>query len=288
MLLDSFRQLAKKDINIEWIVENLITPGGWTFLVGETGVGKSIMTIQLCDALQEGKPFLGFPTKRHNCLYIQADSGLIEWRTQIARYASTSAAWTAHQLERGFLDEEKERKRLKTIVWGDYDESHPAYRALLGKPFTFIIFDCLHAITNQDINTKVGMSTVLKHLDEIVTYTHGEGEEKVIDRVHFLLIHHPNAMVKRGATAGSGHKGFSDACSTKLTLGGELLVLEKSKLTSKKDIPLERATDGRWIPEGQGRLREVETFLGVEDMQGAITSNGKVDNNHLVDELLRA
>ena len=247
MRLDSFRQLAKTNIELSWIVEELISPGGWTFLVGETGSGKSMLTIQLCDSLQEGKAFLGFPTKKHNCLYLQADSGLIEWKKQIQMLAAESAAWTAHQLERGFLDELAQRQFLHQLVWGDYPEDHPAYKVLQGVPFNFIVFDCLHAITNSDLNMKVTMSQVLTAIDQIVTrkVTQEDGSTE-IERVHFLLIHHPNAQVKRGATAGSGHKGFSDACSTKLTLGGSLLVLEKSKVTGKKEILLERNDIGAW------------------------------------------
>lgn len=271
MIIEPFRKTAATEVDIDWIVYDLISPGGWTFLVGETGTGKSMLLIQFCEALQEGKEFLGFKTKKHNCLYIQADSGLIEWKHQIASLAAQSSAWSAHQVSRGFLDKPEERARLHHIVWGTYpkDERPGTLSSVLKHvPFNFVIFDCLHAITDQDINTKVGMSNTLQHLDDIVTQQKGIDEEnnKVIDRVHYILVHHPNAQVKRGATAGSGHKGFSDACSTKFTLGNNILVLEKSKVTAKKEIELQRGVKGEWlIPKSNGAVSQEDyrRILGV-------------------------
>lgn len=258
MRIDTFRQLAKSGISVEWIVEGLISPGGWTFLVGETKSGKSMLSIQLCEALQLGKPFLGMNTKQHNCLYVQADAGLIEWKKQIELLAPESMAWTAHQVERGWLDDPGERERVKSLVWGTYpedDRPSSPHSVLKHVPFDFVIFDCLHAITDGDINVKPAGSQVLKHLDEIVTTSTGTQEDgtREIQRVHYILIHHPNATQKRGATAGSGWKGFSDACSTKLTLGGNLLVLEGSKLLGKKEFLLERdSLTGAWRLAGSG------------------------------------
>jgi len=272
MRIETFRKLAKSDIHVDWIVDNLISPGGWSFFVGETGAGKSIMMIQLCDALQVGKPFLGFTTKQHNCLYVQADSGLVEWKTQVETYAGDSFAWTQHEIERGFLDDERERKRLHELVYGTFTpelQGEKNYenlnRVLGGKAFNFVVFDCLHALTNGDLNTKTCMSQVIKHLDQIVTrpYEDIDGSVK-LERVHYLLIHHPNAVVKRGAIAGSGHKGFSDACSTKLTLGSNLLVLEKSKVTGKKEILLERHENGEWyIPSSEDEKFDYSSLLGA-------------------------
>ncbi len=277
MRIETFRALAKSSIKVDWIVEDFISPGGWTFLVGETKTGKSMLMIQLCNALQTGTPFLGMKTRKSNCLYIQADAALIEWKVQIERLAPESMAWTAHQIERGFLDNSSERERLYQLVWGEYSESSPMYKVLGGKPFDFVIFDCLHAITNGDLNTKTAMSQVLKHLEEITTrVSQDEKGENVIEEVHYLLVHHPNAMVKRGAVAGSGHKGFSDACTTKLTLGSTersysskkepgsgLLILEGSKIASRKEILLERNEVGAWyLQEDELKDFDYSSILG--------------------------
>ncbi len=255
MRVDSFRELAKSDIRTDWIVENFISPGGWTFLVGEAKVGKSIWAIQLCEALELGESFFGMATRQLRCLYIQADAGLIEWKIQIERYARESMAWTAHQMKQGFLDRPRDRLQLSQLVWGDYDTN--AYTesqvnglraALRGEGFEYIIFDCLHAITDMDINLKQNASQVLKHINEIVTRVDGEN----IEQKPYLLIHHPNASVPTGRTAGSGSKWFSGACTTKLTLTGNdkektgMLILEGGKLVSHMEIELKRTENGKW------------------------------------------
>jgi len=256
--IDTFRQLARTSLEIDWIIENLISPGGWTFLVGETGSGKSMLSIQLCEALQTGKEFLGFKTKKHNCLYVQADSGVVEWKKQIEMLAPESMAWTVYEVDRGWLDDPTTREQIRSLVWGTYavdDRPMSPHSVLKHVPFDFIIFDCLHAITEGDINTKTCGSQVLKFLDTIVTNVTGTQEDgtKQVQRVHYLLIHHPNATTRRGTTAGSGWKGFSDACATKFTLGGNLLVLEKSKITGKKELLLERdKSTGAWRQQGSG------------------------------------
>lgn len=257
MRLDTFDNLSKAQFHFQWIVHELISPGGWTFLVGQAKAGKSTLIIQLCEALQHGKPFLGMETTQQNCLYIQADAGLMEWQVQMDRYGNKSKAWTAHQLKKGFLDKEAERHRLHDLVWGTYPEDSKVYEVLKGVPFTFVIFDCLHAITNEDINTPSAASRVLAWLDEIVTRP-GEHEDADLNRVHYLLIHHPNNTQKRGITAGSGHKSFSALCTTKLTLLGDnergtgLFILEGSKLVGRKEIELSRSDNGAWRVSAEG------------------------------------
>lgn len=251
MRISTFRKLAQSEYSVDWIVHEFISPGGWTFLVGPPGSGKSMLCIQLCDALQEGKPFLSMPTKKMNCLYIQADAGSSEWQKQVHDLAADSAAWTIYELERGFLDRESEVEKLHSIVWGKYPNTHQYYPALRGAKFNFIIFDCLMALTSEDLNTKSAMSKVLKSIEHITTNVHiDDSGNEIKESAYYVLIHHPNTGPTRGTNAGSGYKGFGALCSTMLTFSNNLLVLEKSKILSKKEILLERGDKGQWLVQG--------------------------------------
>lgn len=266
MIISTFRKAATANTEIDWLVEGLISPGGWTYLVGAAGTGKSMLCIQLCDSLQEGKAFLGMKTKRMNCLYLQADAGRIEWQNQLKALAAESSAWTCYELDHGFLDDESEVDKLHSIVWGEYDESHRYYQALKKQRFTFIVFDCLTAITDLDLNTKNAMTRVLHNINRIVQrkYRDTDGIEHT-EQVHFLLIHHPNTGPARGTTAGSGYKGFANLSGNMLTLANNLLVLEKSKVTSKKEILLEREEKtGRWYVEGLSQYGDFSSLLEQE------------------------
>lgn len=271
-MLQTFRHLANQVIECTWIVENLISPGGWTFLVGPPKLGKSLLMLQLCKALQEGESFLGMDTAQHNCLYIQADAGLVEWHQQIKTIAPESAAWTNHQLDAGFLDSELERRRLHELVWGQYtvevqgEKAYKNFLPLQGKRFTFIIVDCLHKITYQDFNSRASALQVLGWLDDIATRKRvNDDGDTVVDRVHYVLIHHPAANEKHSATSGAGSKLFSALCTTKLCLVDGALILEGSKLCKGREIALERAQDGSWILprgyEGSDVSRALEAAL---------------------------
>jgi len=205
MRISTFRKLAQAEFSEDWIVHNLISPGGWTFLVGPPGSGKSMLCIQLCDALQEGKAFLGMKTKKMNCLYIQADAGSSEWQKQVRDLAPDATAWTIYELDRGFIDKENEIEKLHSIVWGTYPTTHPYYPALRGARFDFVVFDCLMALTSEDFNSKGSMSHVLRGIDAITTrLTKDDKGEEVLDKAYFVLIHHPNTGPTRGTNAGSG------------------------------------------------------------------------------------
>ena len=270
MRIERFSTLAKTDHKIEWIVDDLLSPGQWTYFVGPPGAGKSMMTIQLCDSLQLGKPFLGMKTKQHNCLYLQADAGIVEWKEQVKRLASDSQAWTIHEIEKGCIDLPDWIVYLHELVWGTYaQDNNPGSLSTVIKhiPYTFVVFDCLNAITDKDLNTKTSMSQVLKSLEAICTQvSESSTGEKIYKRVHFLLIHHPSASVTRGVNAGSGYKGFAGLCGNMLTLANNILVLEKNKITSKKEILLDRDYNtGAWIVPSQSfSTYDIEKELGIK------------------------
>jgi len=225
MRLETFNSLARTEFSMAWIVEGLLLPGQWTYLVGPPGSGKSMLTIQLCDALQEGKPFLGMATKKHNCLYIQADAGLFAWKEQVRLLAGDSFAWTLHDIEKGFLDKPQWVQYFHDTVWGTYSEEDQRSKVLKHIPYDFVVFDCLNAITEQDINAKTAMNNILKKLEFITTKVEGEDvNKKTIKQAEYLLIHHPTKGETRGVNAGAGSGGFSALCGNMLTLANDILV----------------------------------------------------------------
>jgi hypothetical protein len=292
MRIETFSNLAKTEFEVNWIVEGLMSSGQWTYFVGPPGSGKSMLTIQLCDALQEGKPFLGMQTFQHNCLYIQADAGISEWKEQIKNLAIDSVAWTMHDIEENFVDDRARVEYLHNLVWGTYAvDTKPGSLSQVIKhiPYTFVVFDCLNKITGHDLNTKGAMSHVLSQLDYITSKVTcskcgkeckakdtkcSECEQlldartKIIDRIHYLLIHHPTAGKTRGVDAGSGYKGFAGVCGNMLTLANEILVLEKCKIAKKKEIKLQRGMKGEWSIQSSVMNSEEEkalaALLGIE------------------------
>ncbi len=260
MIIERFKTLAKRNDSLDWIVEGLLTSGEWTYFVGEAAIGKSFLMIQLCDALQKGGSFLGMSCKRRNCLYVQVDTGRLEWKHQVMSIAGESFSWTAYALVGNFLDSRGEVETLRQIIWGEYEKDSQVYRILKGEPYSFIVFDVLNKMSAVDINTKPGMS----HINSTLAYLTKRGEGESEENIHYVLVHHPNKSVKRGINAGSGYGGFSGLCGNMLTLSGSpkraILTLEKSKAIEGKELVLERLPNGGWEVE-KGREYDYKDIL---------------------------
>ena len=60
---------------IRHVVEGLL-PMGMGVLVAKPKLGKSWMVLDLCLAVAQGEPFLGFPTRQHGTLYLGNAGGV--------------------------------------------------------------------------------------------------------------------------------------------------------------------------------------------------------------------
>jgi hypothetical protein len=250
MITERFRTLAQRSIGIDWVVEELISSGDYTYLVGEAGVGKSILMIQLVEALQSGGKFLGLNCKQRNCLYVQADTSARDWQAQVKSVAPHSSAWTMYATPSNFLDNPKYVDVVRKIVWGEYEEDSPEYKTFKGVKFDFVVFDVLNKLTAQDLNGKTGGIYVYQALKSITQ----KGVEEFTEDVPFILVHHPRKEgPKRGTAAGSGTGYFSNHCGQMLTLTSKnagktgILALEKSKVRRTREFLLDREESGAWI-----------------------------------------
>jgi len=271
MIIERMSTLAKRNIQVDWLVQDLLSSGGYTYLVGPGGSGKSILCIQLVNAIQEGKTFLGMKCKQRNCLYIQVDTGTLEWQVQIKNVAPNGPAWTLYSMKSLFLDIPTEVESIRHLIWGTYPESNEPRspsQVLKHIPFDVVVFDVLNRMTRQDINTKPAMTLVLDKLEYICT--EGDGVDRITK--HFILLHHPAKGRNRGVEAGAGSGGFGQLCTNMLTLDNSLLVLTKSKVRSRREIPMiQNETTGMWRLSGDlldsdepESVKDIEEALGIK------------------------
>jgi KaiC/GvpD/RAD55 family RecA-like ATPase len=77
--------------------------GELAIMFGASGTGKSILAVQIADALSRGRPIDGFrmPTRRHKVLYVDLDSSAKRFA---ARYLVPAAAPTAEALPYRFAE----------------------------------------------------------------------------------------------------------------------------------------------------------------------------------------
>jgi putative DNA primase/helicase len=62
--------LARPDVPLEYVVENLLVSGTVSCVVAKPKVGKSTFARNLCLAVSRGEDFLGFSTKQGECIYL--------------------------------------------------------------------------------------------------------------------------------------------------------------------------------------------------------------------------
>lgn len=88
----TLQELYKQPIEpIPWVVEDLLAPGLY-FLGGSPKVGKSWLALQLCLAVCQGEPFLGFKTRRTEVLYISLEDGPRRLHTRALRLTEEAPA----------------------------------------------------------------------------------------------------------------------------------------------------------------------------------------------------
>ena len=81
----SARELSEMELPpIRHVVEGLL-PMGMGVLVAKPKLGKSWMVLDLCLAVAQGEPFLGFPTRQHGTLYLALEDGKSRMQTRLRR-----------------------------------------------------------------------------------------------------------------------------------------------------------------------------------------------------------
>ena len=95
---------------VRHVVEGLL-PMGMGVLVAKPKLGKSWMVLDLCLAVAQGEPFLGFPTRQHGTLYLALEDGKSRMQTRLRRLlegrpapANMHVMFQAQRLGEGLLE----------------------------------------------------------------------------------------------------------------------------------------------------------------------------------------
>lgn len=84
-IINTAEWIGKQPPTRRWIVDGWLARGTGALLVGQDGVGKSLIAQQLATAVAAGKPFLGLPTTQCPTLYVTCEDDNVElWRRQRA------------------------------------------------------------------------------------------------------------------------------------------------------------------------------------------------------------
>lgn len=74
--LKSGADILKLDVKVEWLINGIIPKKSVTLFFGRGGIGKTTLSLMLCRAISEGKPFLGIASKQTKVIYLDYENSL--------------------------------------------------------------------------------------------------------------------------------------------------------------------------------------------------------------------
>ena len=171
----SARELQQMEIDPpEWLIPGTL-PKGLTLLVAASKMGKSWMSMQLCLAIAQGIPFMGFPTKKAGCLYLALEDSRMRLRTRLNLMLGQQAApehfsfdTTASPIDNGLFDE--------------------LDRALKRDPgIKLVIIDTLQKVRGSSKKNEMAYASDYREISEIKMYADRH-------QIGILLVHHLRKM----------------------------------------------------------------------------------------------
>lgn len=181
-------ELQTLDIPVKWAVKGLIPKEAITLLSARGGMGKTILSISVADAVTKGILFLGLETMKMPVVYIDFENSLPTLVERIKRIdASNVLFWhPTNEIKPPRLDS-KEYELYKKLPEG-----------------SLLVFDTLRASQSRDENDSQHMAMIMQRLKELrdCGYT-------------ILILHHTSKSsdrVYKGSTA------IFDLCDHNLSL----------------------------------------------------------------------
>lgn len=100
----------------EFLIENLLIVGRYLVLVGRTGIGKSLLAIQLMFSFASGYPWLGFKTKPCHCLYLNFELPDFQLAERLEKQLKSFKLLHEPRIESRFFQPIKNLGELATLI----------------------------------------------------------------------------------------------------------------------------------------------------------------------------
>jgi RecA/RadA recombinase len=216
---DRFRVIPADEFAVgrpmEWVVRGVLPRAELAVIYGESGSGKSFLTLDLCAAISRGLAWRDRSTMAGRCVYVCAE-GAGGFRSRLRAYALAKSV-ELHELPAVIADapnllEVKDAVAItrSILAWGKVD---------------VIVIDTLSATTpGGNENSGEDMGRVLSHCKAI----HKKTGALVV------LIHHSGKDATRGARGWSGLRAAADA-EMEVTRSGDFRAVTITKMKDGTD-----------------------------------------------------
>ena len=205
-----FRLLGRDDLrklpDLEWMVDGVLPMTGIGLVIGQSGAGKSFVTLDLLARVSLGLPWFGHDSRRRKTVYVG-----LEGRAGIKRRIEAWERQNGSQVPDGFA------VVLDTLKLTEQEDVHDLARAILnaGGEGGLIVIDTLaQASPGIDENSSADMGLVIEALQRLQALVGGL----------VLAVHHMGKDTARGAR---GHSSLYAACDAVISTvkAGDLITV---------------------------------------------------------------
>jgi hypothetical protein len=199
--VEEFRKV--KIPQVQWLLPGLLPGSGWTLILAPGKTGKTLFSIQLCQALATGTPFLECqPERPYRVLYVQADAPPKNWQKQLEQYGASG--WYTAVPPRGFFTARRSQEKFRESV------------ALIQPEF--ILWDALESILAIDTNDRLAIHRGIDAMSSVLAEP-------------WALIHHPRKG--KGDDAADTDPRNSASGSKFLTTNANAILELQAKIRAK-------------------------------------------------------
>lgn len=260
--LISGSEIIKRDSKTDWLIQNFIPGDSTVLLFGEPASGKSLIALEMACCIASGHDWAKNSVKQGAVAYIAGEGfhGLSKRLNALVQEKELSVD--------DFYSSESAMDLIK----------HESVNEVLAvvkdiKNLRLIIIDTLHRNSTGDENSSKDFATILKHCDELRSYTGAT----------ILLVHHSGHNSSGRSRGSSAIKGAMDAEFEVSKSGNNVVTLKCTKMkddVSPRNIKLD--LNSVIINEDENGIAITAPILNIStnfftaDKSATIKSNDKV------------
>ena len=144
-------EIRNLDIKMEWLIEGIVPKKAVSLLFGRGGIGKTTLTLQMCDAIASGERFLDIAAEKTTVIYVDYENSLAILSDRLKKVGGDQILfWTT----------------ADSPIQLDRDPQ--AYFNLLKHyPGALFVFDTLRSAQTGDENESRSMALVMQTLRQL-------------------------------------------------------------------------------------------------------------------------
>lgn len=158
-----FMDILNTEVNLEWLIENLMPVGGFGIISGDPGVGKTQMGIQFACNLALGNDFLGWKNVagRKKVLFLSLEMAL----TSIKHFMSLVVRQYPDDVSQNYLQNNFKVLPLGEGIPFDRPEGQAFIDSLLSEYMPDVLFiDSLQKIISKELTDEIAIRSFTEYL----------------------------------------------------------------------------------------------------------------------------